>query len=527
MAQDQTWLEEWAQIRARFDMVNLIKVAGTTWLTKRDTLEQALEGVYLKEKLDNISNVQATLSNLLSPQSLAAIWTPHLLELARIAGIPERDPAQIVVKLREGYMVTNTEFIKSRGLSFGSISAVTGTGNFVVNRLTVDAEGQYLENVFTEAKRAEIIADQGSVDEHEEVLQFRGVEAEPDFVGLAGSGMIVNVPLISAGAAGSGQYLVNPSFSDFLGTAPTAGTPTTLTDDEDLPGWIVTTPGSAKVFLDTPTPYRGFPGDTTPYGVEFTGNNKIVQHFNDQKRPVFRKDEPIYVQVAIYRKSSCDGNVILRFGAITITTAMSSLTDNAWNIVRMTIGTNNWYTNFKEDDPTFEVELASRTTGSMGIDDCIVQKFANVDGTYYAPVGGSTSALLGDYVTWTDGLSGSDAIHQYYLWRSGLGYLRATAPATQVTASGGRTLTFANSGSSDTITASSGSFISDGYKPGMFVTIAGSSSNNMTTGKLVTVTATVLTFGADTSLTNEGPLSATCTLNAAANLADPSAVTIS
>jgi hypothetical protein len=521
MAQDQTWAEEWAQINARMKEVLLLKTTAATWLTNRDTLEQALEGVYLQEKLNSISADQAALSGLLSPDNLKRAWTPHLLELARIAGIPERDPAQIVVKLREEYMVTNAMFILSRGLSFGSMAANTGTGNFVNNRLTVDAQGQILENVFTEAKKAIIVADQGQVDEHEELLEYRGVEAEPDFLSLQGSGMIQRVPLISAGTRFSQRFVQNPSFSDFTGTAPTAGVPSTPASTTELTGWVITTVGNARVLLDTPTPYRGFPGDTTPYALRFTADNKIVQTLQDTIRPRFERGVPIYVQFAVYRESSCDGNLILRFGAITITIAMSTFTNSTWEIYRLTIGTNNWYENFKKDGFTVELELSGRSTGAVVLDDLIVAPFYNIDGTWYAPVGGSTSALYGCYTTWTDALAGSEAVYQYLLFRSGLGYLRATAVATQVSASAAPTLQFANVGSSDTITRSTGSFVTDGYKVGMLVTIAGTSSNNMTTGPIVTVAATVLTFGATTALTNEGPLNATATLNATPPLLDP------
>lgn len=522
MAQNQTWAEEWAQINARMKEYVLLLATASTWLTNRDTLEQALEGVYLQEKMAAVAADQAAISGLLSPPSILRAWTPHLLELARIATIPERDPRQIVVRLREGYMVDNAMYIKSRGPSYGAVSGVTGTGNFVVNRLTVDAQGQNLESTFLEAKRAEIVADQGTVDKHEEVIEFRGLEAEPDFCALLGSGMQTRVALISAGSRFTQRYVVNPSFSDFAGTAPTAGVPTTCTAaTTDLPGWVITTVGSAQVLLDTPTPYRGFPGDTTPYALRFTGNNKIVQTLSSNRRPQFQKNIPIYVQVAVYKESNCDGNIILRWGAITITTAMSGLNNAAWNIVRLTIGTNSWYDNFKTDTMTLELELASRTTGALVLDDVIVNPYYNVDGTWVAPVGGSTAALLGAYVTYTDALAGAEAVYQYLLFRAGLGYLRATANATQVTAAGGRTLTYANVGASDTITASSGSFISDGYKVGMLVTSAGTTNNNLTTGPLVTVTATVLTFGATTTLINEGPLAATATLNATPPLLDP------
>ena len=79
--------------------------------------------------------------------------------------------------------------------------------------------------------------------------------------------------------------------------------------------------------------------------------------------------------------------------------------------------------------------------------------------------------------------------------------------AVVVTASAPRTLTFATAG--DTITASSGSFIDDGFRVGGTVTVAGTTSNNG--AKTITaVTATVITVS--DNLTDEGPLNATATL---------------
>lgn len=79
--------------------------------------------------------------------------------------------------------------------------------------------------------------------------------------------------------------------------------------------------------------------------------------------------------------------------------------------------------------------------------------------------------------------------------------------ATQVVASAGRTLTFAAAGK--TVTASTGSFIDDGYKPGRSLVSADTSDNNGTF-TIVSVTALVITVAED--LVDEGPLSATATL---------------
>lgn len=83
--------------------------------------------------------------------------------------------------------------------------------------------------------------------------------------------------------------------------------------------------------------------------------------------------------------------------------------------------------------------------------------------------------------------------------------------ASTVTASGGRTLTFADA-NPDTITASSGSFITDGYVHGMAITVAGTTNNN---GTFIvdSVDATSLTLIDSDTLVAEGPLSATATID--------------
>ncbi len=75
------------------------------------------------------------------------------------------------------------------------------------------------------------------------------------------------------------------------------------------------------------------------------------------------------------------------------------------------------------------------------------------------------------------------------------------------TAAADRTFTFTSS--VNTITASSGSFINDGYEYGDSLIVTGTSSNNGTY-TITTITATVITVSQN--LVNEGPLSATATI---------------
>jgi len=72
--------------------------------------------------------------------------------------------------------------------------------------------------------------------------------------------------------------------------------------------------------------------------------------------------------------------------------------------------------------------------------------------------------------------------------------------------SGAPTVTFAEVGATgDTITRSTGSFITDGFAVGDVITVTGSVSNNVT-GPIASLTATVITLGT-TDLAAEGPVS--------------------
>ena len=81
-----------------------------------------------------------------------------------------------------------------------------------------------------------------------------------------------------------------------------------------------------------------------------------------------------------------------------------------------------------------------------------------------------------------------------------------------VSASTARTFSFVdNAPAADTITCSSGSFITDGFAAGMYVTVGNTTSNNGTY-EISTVAAATITLVAGESLTAEGPLnSATLT----------------
>jgi hypothetical protein len=380
--------------------------------------------------LASVKSDRAKLSEILAPGNVRAALEAHLLEIGRAAGIPERDPDLIMVKLRD-YMHANSYSVNSRNITFGTPAAITGTGTGAIHRLTVDQDNYSLEGVFLEAKRAECRLDQGQTDKHAEVFEFRGVESEQDFLSVLGSGMRVAVTALHAGATSTGAYVQNPSFETYTGTAPAASTESTPSTTTDITGWTLDATTNVRVELDTT--YRGYPGEPADlYSVRFVGNAYMEQILNDTVRPTFDPLIPMYCQVAIYRASTVTGNVSLTFGNVTETVALGSLSDNAWNIVKIDVDQDAWYKTWRKDNVSVKVQLASYGgSGHIKIDDVVVGPYTNVDGTWYAVVGGATPFEADDYSTWTDALAGSEGIVQHWFWRSGLGVLPSNNGGTE------------------------------------------------------------------------------------------------
>lgn len=419
-----TFAEVWTQIGHvvhQFEELDKFCNANSdNWNGIEDSLQAALEGEYTGEMLSRSRQNREALSRVLSPTNIRNTLVPGLLELARVIGTPARDPFVIMRKLRE-YMDTNSESVNSGAPSYGDPSGAGGnTGDGDIQRLTVDKYGENLEGLFSEDKTATCTRDQNQVDEFEEVFLFEGEEPERDFTDVQGSGMSVSVSALSA--RGTASFVQNPSFSTFSGTAPTTGSPTSASSVTDWAGWTL---NNTNAEADVDTVYRNDPDTTTAQSIRFTDNNKADQVLKDTTRARFQKNRPVYVQVAVYRESNCDGTFTLRFGGVSKAVSMSGLTNSAWNIVSIDLGTNNYFESFSEADLDVELELSGRSTGSVYVDDLIVDYFTNVDGTYYVVVGGPTSFIVDDEFTWTDTIHSTRGIIQYWFWRAGLGWLNA------------------------------------------------------------------------------------------------------
>lgn len=384
-------------------------------------------------------------SALLSPGAVRAILAPALAEWSLAIGAPEGrsiTPGRALFRLQE-YFNTNSLSLNAREFTLGSVTAGgSNTGTGTVRRLTVDHDGFALEGGHPEVKTFTCRQDQLQVDTGEEVFEFAGAVPKNDFLVVTGSGPHGSLAALTTRA--SEAYLTNPSFSQVGGTQPTAGSEVVTVATDTVTGWVLTTAANAKTSVDVVYRDRVSTPSAQRISLKFTDNNKITQTFADQKRPTWKTRVPYYVQVAIYRKTTSTGNIIITFGATSRTVALSTLTDDAWNVVTLTLDKNLYHKNFSTNAPVFSIEYASAGASKLVyIDDVIISEMAFADGQWWAIVGGATPFKRLDTFTFTDTVNATRGKCSYWLHhRSGL----ALDPASSgfclpVNASAAETLT--------------------------------------------------------------------------------------
>jgi hypothetical protein len=507
-----------SQLQAGVELLDN-SLANQTVEADLDAYEQTVESNFAAAQSDGAATFRRVISDAFKAGG-AAVLTPILrVYTFHLVNAPETDVPGMFGRIYD-YFHANNYSVKSRGATFGAWTAA-GTGNGVFNRCTVDHRGYKIEAFTPEVKTAVCIRDgQNGTDPHKEAFEIRGQAANTSSLSVRGSGIRKPISCVAADSS----LLANPSFESFTAaTQPTAGSPQVPTDVTD---WVVDT--IAKTQVDVDRYYQALIGVPTPTGLRFNtsggnANNGIQQALsvNGVGAKLPGRFTPTYLEIAVYRESNADGTFTLQLGNSSTTFSVSSLTNSAWNVCRLTDGTDTkaWPLVWNVSGAFARAALSANTTGTIVLDDFMLVPYFDVDGTWLLPRSGSTRFVLDDTKTSTDTIS-SDSKIQKWLWKSFGRYLPHRANATQVVGSGGQTLTFANVGSADTITRSSGSFVTDGYYAGMIPTVAGTVSNNGTKGPIATVSATVLTFGADTTLVAEGPLS-TGTIDATPSVLDP------
>lgn len=403
------------------DAVNLVYAtylhANTTSpnvLGLRDAVGAENLGNYPAQVAGGSDAFVAAVSNALSIASVRAVLAGPLLEIAAAIDSPATDPNEIWADYAEYNAIQGTpQTYNSRDVTYGTPTASgspVGTGAFY--RVTVDDRGYDLEKCHMEVKTLECIADQNNLGEkHREVFRIRGVEQKPfPNLQIAGSGLDAQIAGVTSREVE--RWVQNPTFSQYGGTTqPSAGSPQTPTAVTSITGW--TLDATTSVTVDADTTYRDLTGETKTFSVRFSVNRTIEQALVAVRRAQFDPRVPWYVQVAVYRADSCDGTLTITFGAQSQAFTVSSLNNGAWNICQLTLDKDLYQRNWTQNAVLIKFALASRTTGSIYLDDVIVAPMELIDGTFLIGVGGATPWKLTDKYTITDALAGSEAKVQF------------------------------------------------------------------------------------------------------------------
>lgn len=400
----------------------------TNFVDLHDTLTASFDGDFTSELAQRVQSSRARLDGLL--REFGAALDPLLRTYGQVMSVPETDAQSLITRLYN-YYIDNGVTVKSRSFDYGDPTADGGNdGNGVIIRLNIDENGYAIENQHEDAKVATCIADSTSgAEKWEEVFEIRGASASKDTLELTGSGARAQIAAVSARA--SSGILKNPSFSQYQPGDDTAN-PTSIDN------WEAATAVSSATFeiLDEASGadgyYRGFPGDTAPYAIRFKASNTLSQDLEDQ-RSRFVPGVPYMVQLAWRRKNSATGTLSVTLGGVSTSVSIASGTNDVWNILRIPVGTNCWYKNFKNAALTLSIQVATLAVGQVDIDDVIITPFASFDGGWYCIVGTPASGapsqwMRDDKFTWTD-TSYVDAIIQEWLWRGTGRYLPARPAA--------------------------------------------------------------------------------------------------
>ena len=377
-----------------------------------DTLVNSLAGDNAAGILANAAQLRAAVAGQLGPGRDRAMMTLCFSDFLEAILLPGGSLAANLIEFRQ-WMLDNSQTLNSRGMTYSAITVGgSNVGTGTISRIAVDADNVPLEGAHAELKTFECVADQGQTDETEEVFSVEGATAGPDFAfGGTGSGIVTTMRARSA--RDSQTYVRNPSWSSFSGTQPTAGAEVAPTAVTSWSGWTVGDVTKCKASVDQT--YRGFPGDTTPMSIRLTDNTTCVQTFVDEVDPSFAAKTPFYVQLAIYRESNCDGTLTITLGSKTQAVTMSSLSNGAWNVVRLDLDRDLYYDRWRQNDATLGFALTSRTTGTLYLDDIIFCPFNLLDGIGYMIVGSATPFMREDTFSFTDTQNAGRGVMQFWL----------------------------------------------------------------------------------------------------------------
>lgn len=418
---DVTFANAWAQWAAAIKIVNASQNFGSVntpnLLDMEDALTTILDGEFTPGALELVrAGISSRIAAGLTRESLRQMFRPFLLEVLRT--ISSQELSQNVsderaLRVIRQYMEDNTESIKTASPTFDTSATGTVTGTGAISRLTVDKDSNNLECFGVETKTFVCDLDQNNGrQKHNERFEFRFGPLDASGLQFTGTGGTLSVDSLHCK---SSPILRNPSFEEGALTTNTA-----LASTTQITGWTATTAANWKTRSTSGYYYRGYPGaPSTLWGLECIASDTLTQAvLTANPGATFPPETPFHIQVAWQRKSSATGNLVLHLGSQSTTVDISTGTNDVWNILQLDLDSSRFYDNFKEDDLDVKLEVTSLATGTVVVDDVVLAPMVNLDGTWWAVVGGATPWLKGDTRVFSGDARGATAIINYWLWRA-------------------------------------------------------------------------------------------------------------
>lgn len=169
--------EAWSQFKlavAPFIFANDNVISD--FLTDEADLRAVLKGDESESLKTAVSLIREKLSDFADPSNLSAVFIPFLVEIMKIAKRTETDPQLMVDQLIK-YMISESDTIKSRGITFDTVAAIgSPTGNPTFYRLTEDENGYDIEGTFFDLKKIVCVAPQtdGEATRFNELFEITG-----------------------------------------------------------------------------------------------------------------------------------------------------------------------------------------------------------------------------------------------------------------------------------------------------------------------------------------------------------------
>ena len=422
-----TFASCWTQFGLVVKIVNELEKFGSTNSANYEDMEDAVtvgtDGIFTPSSIQLLrQTVRTALAGALDRGTLRRLFRPFLLEILRAIGSQELSASASVddglaLRAIRQYMVDNTQTLNSNEHTYDTSSAGSPAGTGAIYRITVDPDAKTLDCLGADDKTFYCVQDQNSgVSKHAEVFEVRREDANPD--GLQWTGGASSPPVrIASLHAKSANLLVNPSFE--VGAVANA---TALTTTGQLTGWDVTTAANLKTYSAAAYVYRGYANDTgvTHYGVEFVGNDTLIQVVKTENPGAsFFERTPYRCQIAWQRLASATGTLTLHLGAKSKAVDVSTGSNGAWNILTIDMDEDAYLAGFNETALDVKVDMASLAVGTVVVDDLVLAPMTNLDGTWWAVVGGATPWKRGDNLAFTaDAFGGTRGIMSYWLWRA-------------------------------------------------------------------------------------------------------------